>query len=478
MKKRTPDIYTSRRRFMSLCAAAAATVPYAGLMLRQRAQAQGASPIRFVGIFSPHGCAHDLWRPRAAGGGTATATDFSFDFPNSHLAPLQEWRDQLVVVDGVDFRANYESGGFGGHERGITTCMTGGTNTGTHPSIDQYLAGRIDHAPVRSLELGVGIQSQAGPGAWDLVTMCWDERGHGVENIIDPKLTYDRLFGGFVDPGMGGGEEQARQQRRRLAALTHSLEQTRLLEAELRGVEREKLQAHLESLESIRRGLDTMPVGECAVPMRQDLGEPQPAVHEAMTDSQIDLIAQGFACDIMRVASLQVHYAGHGTPAEYMLDYPGFGGGDYHFDLHNNVAHQQGNSAEDDARVSQVGQYHASKVARLLALLDVPDPLGEGTILDNTVIYWTNELGNPAAHHNVGVPTVIAGGGGGRIQRGQYLQVRSGLPSWNQFDELYPHNRVLTSVCNAMGFDDVDYYGNDEFRGASPYMGPVEGLLV
>ena len=470
----------SRRRLLSLLGASAVALPYAG-MLRRRALAQSTAPTRFVAIFSPHGCAHELYRPRgSATTDAATRDDFSFDFANAHLGPLQAWRDQLIVLDGLDFRANYESGGFGGHEVGISTCLTGGTRTGSHESIDQFIARRLDR-PMRSIELGVGIQSQAGPDAWDLVTMCWDQRGHGVENIVDPGLAFDRLFADFAAPDDGGSDddERARQARRRRAAFETSLASAQRLERELRGAEREKLQAHVDALQSITRSISTMPMPSapgCTVEARPSV---MASAHDAALDVQIALLAQTFACDVTRVASLQMHYAGHSHAAPWMTEFPGFRGGDFHFDLHNNVAHRVGESMDDDVRVSQIGQYHAQKLADLLALLDVPDPLGDGeTILDNTVIYWTNELGNPAAHHNVGVPTVIAGGGGGRLQRGQYIKVRDGHPGWNEFDALFPHNRALTTVCRAMGFEDVGYFGNDDFRDASPYLGPIDDALV
>ena len=478
--RRVPDIYTSRRQFLSLCSSAAVTLPYASMLMRSaHAQSATGPHTRFIAMFSPHGCVHELWRPRAANGGLATNLDFSFAFENAHLGPLQDYRAQLAIVDGVDFRANYEAGGYGGHEVGISTCLTGGTASGSHESIDQYIARRLDHRPVRSIELGVGTQSQAGPDAWDLITMSWDQRGHGVQNIVDPALAWDKLFSDISAPP-DNAQDRARQTRRRLAALDFSATQARALEQALTGTEREKLQAHLTSLDSLRRslGFDSAP-GDCASPAQPAFANATaPSSHDAVIDTQIDLIAAAFACDAARVASLQVHYAGQSTTAPYMLAYTGFGEGQFHFDLHNNVAHAAGNSEADDQRVAEVGQYHARKLARLLAALDVPDPLQDGTILDNTVIYWTNELGNPAAHHNVGVPTILAGGGSGRLRRGQYIQVRPGLPSWNQFDALYPHNRVLTTICHAMGFDDVAYYGNDHFRTAAPYQGPIDGALT
>ena len=51
-------------------------------------------------------------------------------------------------------------------------------------------------------------------------------------------------------------------------------------------------------------------------------------------------------------------------------------------------------------------------------LAEVPE--GNGTMLDNTLIFCFNELG--PGHGNVNVPMMILGGCGGKLKMGQWIR--------------------------------------------------------
>ena len=72
--------------------------PFVDLLARPRSSraADGASATRLVVFFSPNGTVPAHWTP---GGGEA---DFTFA-PGSILEPLEEIRDQLTIVSGLDF---------------------------------------------------------------------------------------------------------------------------------------------------------------------------------------------------------------------------------------------------------------------------------------------------------------------------------------------------------------------------------------
>ena len=46
-------------------------------------------------------------------------------------------------------------------------------------------------------------------------------------------------------------------------------------------------------------------------------------------------------------------------------------------------------------------------------LAETPEPDGDGTLLDNTLIVWTNELGKGNSHTLDDIPFVLVGGGCG-----------------------------------------------------------------
>ena len=67
-------------------------------------------------------------------------------------------------------------------------------------------------------------------------------------------------------------------------------------------------------------------------------------------------------------------------------------------------------------------------------------PEGNGTLLDNTLVMWGNELRDGTRHRVNSLPLLLAGGAGGAIEMGRYLTYNSA--SLNDF---------LTSVVHAFG---------------------------
>ena len=120
-----------------------------------------------------------------------------------------------------------------------------------------------------------------------------------------------------------------------------------------------------------------------------------------------------------------------------------------------------------------VHRWFAEQIAYLMDALNIDDPLVPGTkIIDNTVIYWSNELGHPKGHRSYDIPTIVAGGGGGKLKTGRYLDVEA-LNGGADF----AHNRVLTSVCQLMGVD-TDYFGSPALASDGRFRGTVPTMLI
>jgi hypothetical protein len=71
-------------------------------------------------------------------------------------------------------------------------------------------------------------------------------------------------------------------------------------------------------------------------------------------------------------------------------------------------------------------------------------------MLDNTTVVWTNELGKGNSHTRDNIPFVLVGGGFG-FKTGRALD----------FNKV-PHNRLLLSFCEGMGFPEKSF-GNPDF---------------
>jgi hypothetical protein len=196
------------------------------------------------------------------------------------------------------------------------------------------------------------------------------------------------------------------------------------------------------------------------------------------------VIAQAFACGRSRVATLQIL----NDYPNYFTDLPdvrtpailGLYGDDFRF--HENLVHDYWD-ASGQRRIDLRHGYcaglrwstthFAAVLEELDALVDPLDPAG-GSVLDNTIVFWHNEFGHDG-HDNQETrhPIVMAGGGGRVLKLGRYLRLRD-----IQSNERVPHNRLLTSICLAMGLDDIDYFGDRDLESRSNYRGPLLPLMV
>ena len=213
-------------------------------------------------------------------------------------------------------------------------------------SLDQFLAveQKLGAATkVTSIALGVGNDTT--DAGW---TLSYGPGGVALPKIIDPAKAWDTLFSGFAatsDPNTAAAEARA-QARWARAWSTSCIGDVKRLNARLATTEKLKLQQHLDSMSDLskryrrddgqRRRRRLVLAGEARRRTRPRCrqyngGEPY---FDAITDMFIDMLAQAFACDVTRFATLLMNdlsYAGNplGLPA----------------DNHGSVAHTYSGSA-------------------------------------------------------------------------------------------------------------------------------------
>ena len=79
-------------------------------------------------------------------------------------------------------------------------------------------------------------------------------------------------------------------------------------------------------------------------------------------------------------------------------------------------------------------------------------------MLDHTTLVWTNELGKGNSHTRNDIPFVMVGGGLG-FKTGQAIHCNR-----------VPHNRLLMSICEAMGYP-TPSFGNADYCGEGTLTG-------
>ena len=107
-------------------------------------------------------------------------------------------------------------------------------------------------------------------------------------------------------------------------------------------------------------------------------------------------------------------------------------------------------------KLTKINKWYCEQLAYLAKrLAETPEPGGGGSLLDNTLIVWTNELGKGNSHTLDNTPFVLVGGG---------LDFRMGrsvkLPN-------LPHNRLLLSLAHGMGHR-IKRFGNPDYCGDGP----------
>ncbi len=487
----------SRRRFQLLTGAAlgASLLPrWATGVRAQSAQA----PMRFLAVRTPHGVDRDYWIPRQASGADPASTDqalaeLSFDYPDSVLGPMMPWRDKISVLDGLDTQISKEMTrsdrrNYHGHnEQG--TLLTGAEppadrNGGydNHPSLDFYLHARL---PSPAL-LTAAVE---GSGTWKC--MSYDDAGNPRDPETDPRTLFGQAFpADFKPPAAGVRAVDYSAGEQLIAGYDQSALQA--LRSRLVGSERSKIDRHLDGMNRLLMtagtGMLSGPAGMCMtsgadVPTR-DGNVGNVAGVEEVARAHARVIAQAFACGRSRVATLQIlnDYPNYfsdlpqvRTPAVLAL----YG---QSFRFHENLVHDYwpatGQKRTDLRTAYCAGlRWSATHFAAVLEELDkTPDPLDPkgGTILQNTIVFWHNEFGHDA-HDNQETrhPCIIAGGGGKVLKLGRYLRLRD-----IQGSTRVPHNRLLTSICLAMGLGDVSFFGDRDMKTNANYQGPLLPLMV
>jgi hypothetical protein len=512
VKKRS----ASRRQFLRAVGAGAVALPFYRLLEDHFAKAYGETlPLRFIGVYHPHGIAAELFAMQYAGnfpagtpsgvtdtvttsGGVTSSTNFNITYPNCALQPFDDaatygksYKNKVTIIEGIDHLSNAN-----GHDS-AGTIFTGSTIDASalkpaNSSIDQFLAvenGLGAATRITSIQLGVGDN-----GTQSGTTLSYSKGGIALPKIPDPVQAYTALFGNFAAPNDAAAQAALlRQQQLGTAVANSAYSDVQSLYGKLATPEQQKLQAHLDALSDLKKGFAaTGSMGSnCTVPakpssssfpslLRYQGGEPY---FDAITKAHIGLLAQAFACDITRFATLfmaDLSYAAN----PLMLP----------TDNHGSVAHPYDASpvggdgqplvpspttgAASWALLAKLNKYCYGNIATLMKQLDA---MG---VLDNTLIYASSDMGNPARHSTRNVPTILAGGANGLITMGRRLKMTPDCPSTNQWcgptDGVSPpdytpitNNHLLVSIANMFGVQ-VNTFGTQPNK--SDVTGPLPGL--
>jgi hypothetical protein len=399
----------SRRAVLRGAGGVTVGLPFLSAMLKPL-QAHADTPVqkRLIVFFTPNGTVHDAWRPT---GGERTFT------LSPILAPLERHRDQLLILDGIDMRSALEYPGSGnGHDAGTGhsltpwTLLQGPSGEGEFghlwdgsaggQSFDQYVAEHLGGAhPFSSLVWGVDCDiPQAIPSR-----ISWKGPFDPVRPMQEPAAAFDRVFGSGADPA--ASLEETREQR--LFVVDAVLQDYQRLYNRVGVEDRQRLNAHMESLFELERTVERLDLGSCTLPDRVDSAN--------LTDigrANLAMMAAAATCDLSPVL---VHQWGSGQSDRTFTELG-------QTDSHHAMSHEPFSDTEAVAQLTAINRWFAERFADLLDHLAGTEAGDGSSLLDHSAVLWCNELGNAYIHEAANIPYVLAGGCGGALDTGRYLQ--------------------------------------------------------
>jgi hypothetical protein len=158
----------------------------------------------------------------------------------------------------------------------------------------------------------------------------------------------------------------------------------------------------------------------------------------------IDLMVNSFAADFARIATLQYTNSVGGARMKWLDVDEG----------HHELSHEPDSNEKAQEKLIRINKWYCEQLAYLAKrLAETPEPGGDGSLLDNTLLIWTNELGKGNSHTLDNIPFVLVGNG---------LDFRMGRSL--KYPKL-PHNRLLLALSHGFGHR-IEKFGNPDFCGA------------
>jgi len=427
---------SSRREFIRDLGIGAAALPFVLNLPSLGFANQERRKQRLVVMFSPDGVIPTTFWPDEVGE--------SFVLKES-LQPLEPFRDRMLTLHGVCDKIR---GDGDNHMRGIGCLLTGvelfpgNIQGGSHTpagwasglSIDQEIKNFLQRdAATRtrfgSLEFGVLVPDRA--DTW--TRMVYTGPNKPVAPIDDPYQMLSKLYGHVKD-------------QESLKSIIDTLkDDLKTVSTKVSAADRQLLQEHATFVREMEQELSASESKELdhAIPELEAGVKKDNDSIPRISRMQIDLMVNSFAADFSRVATLQYTNSVGGAKMRWI----GVDEGQHE------LSHKPDSDKDAQEKLTKINRWYCEQLAYLTKrLAETPEPGGDGSLLDNTLIVWTNELGKGNSHTLDNIPWVLVGGG---------LDFRMGRAL--KYPRL-PHNRLLMALAHGMGHR-IDRFGNPDHCG-------------
>jgi len=359
---------------------------------------------RFLTFYVPNGMAMEYWSPKGVGGALELTPV---------LEPLAAFRNQMIVLSGINASWNYIHAGASGAF--LTGTPRGGRNEieiFADVSIDQLLARHFSkETQVASLELSMDAPANAGACTGNLScvythTLSWRSATQPLPMEYNPRNVFERLFGDTGRTDWAAREARMQQHKSILDSVNAKLSD---LKRELGPRDQSKVNEYTDAIRDVERRIQRAEEQRDVALPAMDAPQGVPPVFEDHLALMLDLQLLAFQSDLTRVISFMIGKEQSARP------YPQIGVPEAHHPL----SHHD-NAPELIARMSKINRYHVELFSKYVSRLKATND-GDGTLLDHMTILYGSGISNSMRHAGDNLPLLLVGGGAGTLKGGRHV---------------------------------------------------------
>jgi hypothetical protein len=475
--KKNKNRHFGRRQFLIGSGAMMALPPLISLMPRHVAAQVLNKKVRVMTFIAPFGIDYYQLFPE-----DPVASLIATSYPNVFYKRFSEMPRRVSRI--LDFNDSNLSGLENKMNLYRGLSLTGGSYSDHNHSI---LSGTYTgkRSPIYGQSIDVIIENALRVGAIRLKTVSHNhdkanEHSFGRNSagqrqvsslIFGDGTLFNMLFPGGSSPTSGGGNQNDPSKKQLIVDKVLSDLQSIQSHRRLSQNDRNNLSDYVDAVNDLQKRIiqsSNPGSASCTVPnmnFEANAGAPDSTVRSfnRLYDNYADLITLAAQCDNARVFHIaNTAFSDTGTHGNSEFHHSAPGGS-------NGAADRHG--------------WGLRRMARIARRMDqVSDPFDPGkTLLDNSVLFWTNELASwTTAHSLTSLPAITFGSGGGYFKTGEYIDYRHRpfLSAKNNSAHRHvghPYKQLLISIMRAAGLQRSQYINIGDGNGFGEFVPTLNG---
>ena len=369
-------------------------------------------PLRMGFTYIPNGVIMDEWRPQSIGN--------LKDLPNS-LKPLENQKNDLQVLSGLDHTKAYANGDGGGdHARANATFLTGcqakktaGKDIRIGVSVDQIAAEAIGgQTKLPSLELSCdGVRRSgkcdSGYSCAYQYNLSWKTESMPMVPESNPRLVFERLFG--KSNSLSDRENQLKRKALNKSILDFALEDAGYLSKRLSRVDKGKLNEYLTSVRELEKRIERdekqwANLSNCKSP------EGIPGNYKEHLRIMFDMMVLAYQSDSTRISSFLMAHDGSNRSFRDIGVPEG----------HHSLSHHR-NDPDKIKKLARIDNFYSEQFAYFLEKLSTTKEIDGSRLIDHCMIIFGGGISDGNRHRHSDLPVLLAGGKARGLSTGRHF---------------------------------------------------------